>query len=135
MVRFQNILIFPTDFNDFIQLWGHLGITLRATFHNNYGRQGPENEKWIPKVAYRRRMAHVMHIMSPCVRPKRVHKQEIHTFPTFFACQRSPEYAKNASQKLSRAWFGLQLQKILENHGRKVKNGPQKRHIDVEWHM
>ena len=25
--------------------------------------------------------------------------------------------------------------KIMEDNGPKVKNGPQKRHIDVEWHM
>ena len=50
--------------------------------HKNYGRQGPESETWTPKVAYRRRMARVMHILSPCVRPKRVHKQNI------FICRR-----------------------------------------------
>ena len=53
--------------------WGHFG----SNFHKNYGRQGPESEKWTPKVAYRRRMARVMHIASPCVRPKRVHKQNL----------------------------------------------------------
>ena len=25
--------------------------------------------------------------------------------------------------------------KIMEDNGRKVKNGPQEWHIDVEWHM
>ena len=34
-----------------------------------------------PKAAYRRRMALVMHIISPCVRPKRAHKQNLLIFP------------------------------------------------------
>ena len=32
---------------------------------------------------YRHSRAHVMCILSPCFRPKRAHKQEIHIFPTF----------------------------------------------------
>ena len=37
--------------------------------------------------AYRRRFARLMHIISPCVRSKRVHKQGIQISPTGFACQ------------------------------------------------
>ena len=58
LVRFRNILIFPIDLNDFMQLWGQLGATLEAIFIKN-----------------------------------------------------------------------------MEDNGRKVKNGPQKRHVDVEWHV
>ena len=40
---------------------------------------------------------------------------------------------------VSRCQIGVTLgsifMKIMEDNGRKVKNGPQKRHIDVEWHM
>ena len=32
-------------------------------------------------------MAHAMHIISPCVRPKRAQKQNIRIFPTYFAYQ------------------------------------------------
>ena len=32
MVRFQNILIFPIDFNDFMHPWGQLDIALEALF-------------------------------------------------------------------------------------------------------
>ena len=53
-----------------------------------YGRQGPESEEWTPKVACRRRMARIMHIISLCVRPKGAHEQEIHIFPRSFACPR-----------------------------------------------
>ena len=60
-----------------ISNWRHFGVH----FHENYGRQWTESEKWTPKPAYRRRMALVMHIMSPCVRPKRAHKQHIFIFP------------------------------------------------------
>ena len=55
-----------------------------STFHKNNGRQWPESEKGTPRVAYRRRMALAMHIISPCVRPRRAHKQEIHIFLTYF---------------------------------------------------
>ena len=30
---------------------------------------------------------------------------------------------------------GSIFMKIMENNGRKVKNGPQEWHIDVEWHL
>ena len=31
--------------------------------------------------------------------------------------------------------LGAHFPKRIEDNGRKVKNGPQKRHIDVEWHL
>ena len=31
--------------------------------------------------------------------------------------------------------LGSILMKIMEDNGRKVKNGPQKRHIDVDLHV
>ena len=31
--------------------------------------------------------------------------------------------------------LGSIFMKIMEDNGRKVKNGPQKRHIEVEWHL
>ena len=40
---------------------------------------------------------------------------------------------------VSRCRIGVTLgsifMKIMEDNGRKVKNGPQKWHIDVEWHL
>ena len=47
---------------------------------------------------YRRRFARLMHIISPCVRSKRAHKQEIHVLPTFFAFQGSHEDARESLQ-------------------------------------
>ena len=32
------------------------------------------------------------------------------------------------------AALGVICINIMEDNGRKVKNGPQKRHIDIEWH-
>ena len=70
-------------------IWSHFG----GHFHENYGRQWPESEKWTPKAAYRRRFARLMRIISPSVRSKRAHKQETHVLPTFFVCfQGSHEY-------------------------------------------
>ena len=63
--------------------WSHFG----GNFHENYGRQWLENEKWTPKAAYRRRM---VHIISPCVRPKRTQKQNIFIFPMNFEGSRGP---------------------------------------------
>ena len=59
-------------------------------FHKNNGGQWPESEKWTPKTAYRRRMALVMHIISPCVRPKRAQNQNIFIFPMNFEGSRGP---------------------------------------------
>ena len=57
-----------------------------------FGKIMEENErkakKGMPKAACRRRMAHVMHIISLRVRPKRVHKQNIFIFPTYFEVSR-----------------------------------------------
>ena len=74
--------------------WSHFG----GNFHENYGRQWPESEKWTPKAAYRRRFARLMHIISPCVRSKRAHKQEIHVLPTFFTFQGSHGDARESLQ-------------------------------------
>ena len=74
--------------------WSHFG----GNFHENYGRQWPESEKWTPKAAYRRRFARLMHIISPCVRSKRAHKQEIHVLPTFFTFQGSHEHSTESLQ-------------------------------------
>ena len=76
-------------------------------FHKNNGRQWPESEKWTPKAAYRRRMAHVMHIISLRVRPKRVHKQNIFIFSTYFACPRGPEHSNGAKNQAGRGGFGV----------------------------
>ena len=65
-------------------IWITSGSHIGSKFHKAYGRQWPESEKWTPKAAYRCRMAHAMHIISPCVRPKRAHKQNIPIFPTYF---------------------------------------------------
>ena len=40
------------------------------------------------------------------VRPKRVHKQEIHIFATYFAFQRRDEYARGTNKDPSRISFG-----------------------------
>ena len=45
--------------------WSENLNMIEQTFYENYGRQVLESEKWTPKVANRRRMAHVMHIISP----------------------------------------------------------------------
>ena len=52
-------------------LWGHFGVTLE------------------PLWAYRRRFARLLHIMSPCVRSKRVQKQKVLIFANDFAFQGS----------------------------------------------
>ena len=55
-------------------------------FGDSFGKIMEENgrkvKKGIPKVAYRRRMAHALHIILLRVRPKRVHKQNICIFRT-----------------------------------------------------
>ena len=84
--------------------WSHFGVN----FHENYGRQWPESEKWTPKAAYRRRFARLMRIISPCVRSKRAHKQEIHVLPTFFTFQGSHEYSREVLQTSGRSgWEGV----------------------------
>ena len=60
-------------------------------------------------MAYRRRMAHVMHIMSLCIRPKRVHKQIILIFAKDFACHGSHEYSKESLQRSGPGHFGVTL--------------------------
>ena len=84
--------------------WSHFG----GNFHENYGRQWPESEKWTPKAAYRRRFARLMHIISPCVRSKRAHKQEIHVLPTLFTFQGSHEYSREVLRSSGRSgWEGV----------------------------
>ena len=88
MVRFQNILIFPIDFNDFIKLLGHLGATLGPTFIKNMEDNGRMVAKidpngvgqvWIgPCGAISRQN-------SPWGRPKRANLQKIHTDAKDFA--------------------------------------------------
>ena len=51
--------------------WSHFG----GNFHENYGKERPESEKWTPRVAYRRRFARLMRTISPYVWSKRAHKQ------------------------------------------------------------
>ena len=51
-------------------LWGHFGVTVVSLW------------------AYGRRISHSMHIISPCVGPKRAHKEEIHIFAKDFAWSR-----------------------------------------------
>ena len=81
MVQFRKTLfVFLIDSNGLIHLRGQLGVK----FHENNGRQRPESEKWTPKTAYRRRVPLVMHIISPCVRPKGAQKQNVLIFPMNF---------------------------------------------------
>ena len=82
---------------DFKQLWGQLGVTLEASFTTDNGGQWLENERWTPKVAHRRR-ACVLHIMSPCVRPNRVHKQNIHISQCFLLVQDELKDAKSTKE-------------------------------------
>ena len=71
-------------------LWGHFGVTLG------------------PLRAYRRRFARLMHIISPCVRSKRVQKQKVFIFAKDFACQRSPEEKQKTNDRPSRTvWEGV----------------------------
>ena len=60
-------------------------------------------------MAYRRRMAHVMHIMSLCIRPKRVHKQIILIVAKDFACHGSHEDARESLQPSEPGHFGVTL--------------------------
>ena len=68
-------------------------------------------------MAYRRRMALVVHIMSPCVRPKRVHKQEMHISPTYCAFQTSHEDAKESLQLSEPGVFWITLGSLVHPNG------------------
>ena len=59
-----------------LELWPFL-YSLATVFVKIMEENGWKVKKGMPKVAYRCRMAHVMHIISLRVRPKRVHKQNI----------------------------------------------------------
>ena len=50
-----------------------------------------------------------MHIVSPCVRPKRAHKAGIHIFAAFFACTRSQEDSKKTNNVARKTVFGARL--------------------------
>ena len=90
--------------------WSHFGVN----FHENNGRQWPESEKWTPKAAYRRRMALVMHIISPCVRPKRAHKQQILIFPMNFEGSREPGGFYRCQGKIEQWHFGVIRGSLLD---------------------
>ena len=66
-----------------LELWSFL-YSLATLVVKRMEENGRKVKKGMPKVAYRRRMAHVMHIISLRVRPKRVHKQNTLFFPTYF---------------------------------------------------
>ena len=64
-------------------------------------------KKGMPKAAYRRRMAHVMHIISLRVRPKRAHKQNIFIFPTYFEVSSGVDDTKRTNDGASRGGLGV----------------------------
>ena len=74
--------------------------------------------------AYRRRMARVMPIVSLCVRPKWVHKQEIHIFPMNFEGSRWPRADSENERPSEPTLFSGHFGVILCCSG-----------IDVEWHV
>ena len=65
---------------DLGSLWGHFGATLWSL--------------WV----YRRRFARLMHIISPCVRSKRAHKQEIHDLPTLLLVEETENIYRTHSK-------------------------------------
>ena len=82
-------------------LWGHFGVTLGSLWAHFGFTLG---SLW----AYRRRMASVMRIVSPCVRPKRVHKQKILISSTYFGCQGSHEDSRAKLRSSEpRGWEGV----------------------------
>ena len=80
-----------------LTFWGHFWC-MRVTWGDFGFTLGP---LW----SYRRRFALLMHIISPCVRSKRVHKRETNNLPTFFACRDGPEDAKSTNKYPSRVNF------------------------------
>ena len=90
-VRFQETLIFRTDFNDFTKLWGEFGEDLRllwdvfwhmrVTLGPFWGHFGVIlGSLW----AYRRRMASMMHICSGLVGPESGKVEKVLVFKCFF---------------------------------------------------
>ena len=79
--------------------WSHFGVTLRSLW------------------PYRRPWEHVMCIVSPCVRPKRAHKQEIHIFPTFFDTFTNHEAPQEAPQGSETEGFWGPSKHILGSFG------------------
>ena len=50
-----------------------------------------------------------MHIVSPCVRPKRAHKEGIHIFAALLACPRGPKYSRKTDSPTAPTVFGARL--------------------------
>ena len=66
---------------------------------------------------YRRPWAHVMCIVSPCVRPIRAHKQEIHIFPRFFDTFTNHECPQESARGVESEGFGGHSKHILGAFG------------------
>ena len=73
-VDFQKTLIFPTDLNTFIKLWGSVGVALGLLWDNFWHMKVTLGAFWLnfgvtlgPLWAYRRRIARMMYIISLCV--------------------------------------------------------------------
>ena len=67
---------------------GSLLVTLGALLAHEGDFGSTLRSLWDYFWAYRCRMACIMHVVSPCVRSKRVHKQKILIFAKDFACPR-----------------------------------------------
>ena len=91
-----------------LELWPFL-YYLATVFGKIMEENGRKVKKGMPKVAYRRRMTHVMHIISLRVRPKRVHKQNIIISPTYFACPRGQKYSRKTNNVPARGGLGVIL--------------------------
>ena len=110
---------FLIGFNDFIKLLGHLEVTLGpilVEIMEDKGRRvknGPQ--KWHVDVA------RTLHIISLCIRPKGFHKQEIHIFPTYFACPRRARRCQPNEQWSGPGHFGVASVPLSGNFG----------HVDV----
>ena len=84
-VALGSLFAYEADF------WVHFGLTLGSLW------------------AYRRRISRLMHIVSPCVRPKRAHKEGIHIFAALFACPRGPEHSRKTNNPPGPTVFGARL--------------------------
>ena len=103
-VRFPKTFIFRTDFNDFIKLWGELGVDLgllwdvfwhmRVTLGPFWGHFGVIlGSLW----AYRRRMASMMHICSGLVGPESENVEKPLVFVCFSEKSRGPRGSQEKS--------------------------------------
>ena len=107
MVRFQK-----TIFQQILMiLYKYLVVLGRlwGQFRKIYGRRGSESEKWTPKVACRRGMACIIHIISLCVRPKGAHKQELRIFATYFGCPKRARVCQERKRLSGPGHFGATL--------------------------